>query len=250
MKVICAGAPKTGTKSIARALRILGYNSVYDVEEAIEFGFEEWEDLMKNRQPDMKVLLDTVYSNNVEAVVDMPHSYFFDKFLERWPDAKVILSIRDEDEWFRSFKEMLERTNKQYSYFSWLRSFSPSLNRLIGWNLWLFKVTMGIETPNAFIWKTWYRRHNKFVQATVPPKKLLEYHIEEGWAPLCKFLDKPIPKDDFPFENKAGIAHNIANTLMEDTWIAKKAYREIVLAMTLLPVFVAFIVGLVYFNFF
>jgi len=26
VKVICAGAPKTGTKSMAKALRILGYN--------------------------------------------------------------------------------------------------------------------------------------------------------------------------------------------------------------------------------
>ncbi|XP_076811979.1 uncharacterized protein LOC143458952 [Clavelina lepadiformis] len=249
MKVICAGAPKTGTKSLARALRILGYDAVYDVEEAAEFGFEEWEDLMKNRQPDMRVLLDTVYSNNVEAVVDMPHSYFFDRFLERWPDAKVILSIRDEDEWFRSFKGMVDRAAKEYPFISLFRSLAPSVNRLIEWNVWLMRVTVGIEKPDAFVWKTWYRRHNKFVQVTVPPQQLLEYRVKEGWAPLCKFLDKPIPKDDFPFENKAGIAHNIANKLMQDTWIAKKAYREIILVLTLLPVFFAFIVGFVYFNF-
>ena len=30
VQVICAGVPKTGTKSLASALRILGYNEVYE----------------------------------------------------------------------------------------------------------------------------------------------------------------------------------------------------------------------------
>ena len=66
-------------------LRIL----VYDSPEAVEFGFKEWEDVFAKRVTDLNVLFDTVYSE-VDAVVDLPHSYFFDTFLERWPDAKVM----------------------------------------------------------------------------------------------------------------------------------------------------------------
>ena len=61
---------------------------VYDIPEAVEFGFEQWEDIWERRQSDFNVLFDTVYLK-VDAVVDMPHCYFFDAFLKRWPDAKV-----------------------------------------------------------------------------------------------------------------------------------------------------------------
>jgi len=61
---------------------------VYDSPEAVEFGFKEWEDVFEKREANLNVLFDTVYSK-VDAVVDLPHSYFFDAFFERWPNAKV-----------------------------------------------------------------------------------------------------------------------------------------------------------------
>ena len=63
---------------------------VYDAPEVVEFGFKAWEDVFEMRVTDLNVLFDTVYSK-VDAVVDLPHSYFFDAFLERWPDAKVYM---------------------------------------------------------------------------------------------------------------------------------------------------------------
>ena len=63
--------------------------SVYDIEEAMEFAFEPWMNLYEGRTKDLKELIRTVYSKGVEAVVDMPHSVFFDLFLEEWPHAKV-----------------------------------------------------------------------------------------------------------------------------------------------------------------
>ena len=67
--------------------------SVYDIEEAIEFAFQEWEDLYNGRVTDLTKVIQNVYSNGVDAVVDFPHSYFFDQFLEKWPNAKVNHSI-------------------------------------------------------------------------------------------------------------------------------------------------------------
>ena len=37
------------------------------------------------------------------------------------------------------------------------------------------------------------------VKRTVPKEKLLIFSVKEGWGPLCKFLDAPIP--DVPFPN-------------------------------------------------
>ena len=48
MKVICAGFPKTGTKSMANALRTLGY-SVHDFEEHLEYNLENYVDYLEGR---------------------------------------------------------------------------------------------------------------------------------------------------------------------------------------------------------
>lgn len=64
---------------------------VYDFEEAVEFGFDEWEKVLNGTSTDIDEVLDNVYSKDVEAVVDFPHSYFFDEFFRKWPNAKVLL---------------------------------------------------------------------------------------------------------------------------------------------------------------
>ncbi|XP_076811982.1 uncharacterized protein LOC143458956 [Clavelina lepadiformis] len=227
MKVICAGAPKTGTKSIARALRILGYDAVYDIEEAMEFAFEEWEDVWEGRKSDLSEIMTKVYSKGVEAIVDMPHSHFFDHFLEEWPKAKVILTIRDTEEWFESYKTMVQRAEKDYGPLRIFYYLSPSSRRLIKWCEYLSTVTSGCVKPKPFFWKTWFVRHNNFVRTSVPSSQLLEFDVKEGWKPLCKFLDKPVPDQPFPCENQAGCKRNIADRMLQDTWIAKKMLREI-----------------------
>jgi len=38
----------------------------------------------------------------------------------------------------------------------------------------------------------------------VPADRLLIWNVKNGWEPLCKFLDKPIPSNPIPHENKSG----------------------------------------------
>ena len=61
---------------------------MYDTPEAIEFGLNEWEKILVHGESDLKKVFENVYSK-VDAVVDFPHSYFFDEFFERWPNSKV-----------------------------------------------------------------------------------------------------------------------------------------------------------------
>uniref|UniRef100_H2ZK49 Sulfotransferase n=1 Tax=Ciona savignyi TaxID=51511 RepID=H2ZK49_CIOSA len=178
MKVICAGAPKTGTKSMAKALRILGYGSVYDIEEAIEYAFKEWEDVWEGRSKDLSKMMDSVYAD-VDAVVDMPHSYFFDQFLDRWPESKVILMVRDKDSWFTSYKNMVERAQKNYCILLIFYHLSPSIKRMANWYMKLSEITVGSGKPQPFLWKTWFTRHNAYVRTVVPPKQLLEFDVKE-----------------------------------------------------------------------
>ena len=40
------------------------------------------------------------------------------------------------------------------------------------------------------------------VKKNVPEDKLLIFDVKEGWDPLCKFLDVPVPSNQpFPWEN-------------------------------------------------
>jgi len=54
MKVVCAGLAKTGTTSLAKALRTLGFN-VYDYKEHFTFHRQEWLDSFEtDRFPNFK----------------------------------------------------------------------------------------------------------------------------------------------------------------------------------------------------
>ena len=49
-----------------------------------------------------------------------------------------------------------------------------------------------------------YLKHNLYVQSIVPKDNLLIWNLKEGWAPLCAFLDKPIPDGPIPHDNRTG----------------------------------------------
>jgi hypothetical protein len=49
--------------------------------------------------------------------------------------------------------------------------------------------------------KQTYLQHYDEVRNLVPKGRLLEYQVQQGWEPLCKFLDVPIPHAAFPEGN-------------------------------------------------
>lgn len=48
------------------------------------------------------------------------------------------------------------------------------------------------------------------VMDMVPAEKLLIMDVEEGWTPLCEFLDMPVPKGPLPRANDAESANKVA----------------------------------------
>lgn len=56
--------------------------------------------------------------------------------------------------------------------------------------------------------KVVYQEHYASVRALVPPESLLEYHIAEGWAPLCEFLGHEKPTMPFPQGNDGEATQN------------------------------------------
>ena len=49
-----------------------------------------------------------------------------------------------------------------------------------------------------------YERFYEGVKAKVPEEQLLVWNAAQGWEPLCRFLDKPLPDIPFPREDSHG----------------------------------------------
>ena len=85
MKVICTGFPKTGTKSLCAALRMLGYK-VYDFEEQIWLIGKQMRKLMEDGISDEEI---REAFQGVDVTTDIPASALWERLLSVFPEAKV-----------------------------------------------------------------------------------------------------------------------------------------------------------------
>ena len=235
MKIICVGIGKTGTKSISKALRHLGY-TVFDWEEQV-FDFQDhWVDVFQNgAQLDVK----RVYQH-ADAVVDAPGNFFWEEILEAYPDSKVILSEREEDSWLKSLVNQLQVFEAVISR-RFLAVLSPTSRKQIFILYSHLTAILGSADPkSACVLRTRYRMHNHRVKSLVPPEKLLVYNVKQGWKPLCDFLGCEVPTVAFPHENIKG---QVAEVPLSETRSGRQAILEIQRALfVILSVIVAFVV--------
>ena len=218
MKVICGGLSKTGTKTLAKALRILGY-TVYDYSEHRDFHMDEWFAIYcEGKAPDF-----TAMYKDVDAVTDLPAATWFQEIYESFPDAKVILSVRDNEEvWVKSFSKQMEILNTLGGFVNrisliWI---APTLGMILApittvtqvkrtLKELLFGQTIvtasygSLNRKSTSLFKKKYREHNERVQSVIPKEKLLIYNVKQGWKPLCEFLECDVPEQNFPLENVA-----------------------------------------------
>lgn len=206
-KVIVAGMPRTGTESIKRALEMLYGNQAraYHMSEVLNRPqhLQVWSNLAFERicpeQVDWRELL-----AGYVATTDMPCALYFEALATAFPDAKIVLSLRDEAEWFDSYSRLLIAGYQ----FRFLR-FLPPLNRFWPYSVKLHEILFGDafseQGPVRERVIEGYRRHNQRVRETIEPERLLEYRVEQGWQPLCGFLELEEPPAPFPHLN-AGIA--------------------------------------------
>jgi Sulfotransferase domain len=106
VKVIGAGFGRTGTMSLKVALESLGFGPCYHMTEVFAHpkhtGF--WISAWRREPADWDGVL-----GGYEAAVDWPASTFYEELMERHPDAKVILSVRDPDEPFPRTNDTAEK---------------------------------------------------------------------------------------------------------------------------------------------
>jgi len=197
MKVIGAGLPRTGTMSTQAALNLLGYNCYHmqNVMKSKEH-IKMWNDLISEKKPmDWKRLF-----SKYQATVDAPACFFFDELLREFPDAKVVLTVRDPDRWYNSFSLLL----KIASRFRKVSCFIPMLKNFMNMAYRMLDEYMPLsEIENDHV--KYVEGHNNKVKSLVPSDKLLIFRVQEGWEPLCSFLNCEVPVGvPFPHLNEGG----------------------------------------------
>ena len=122
--------------------------------------------------------------------------------MNAYPDAKVILTNRDADSWYRSFKHTVYRLAV---YLSSLNGDLPEyFQRWKEMNSTLM-LDGALSDPELFndeeAIKAKYNAHVEWVKKTVPSDRLFVMELGEGWERLCKFLDVPVPDEPYPNGN-------------------------------------------------
>lgn len=72
-----------------------------------------------------------------------------------------------------------------------------------------------------------YREHYDTIRRLVPEDNLLDYRVQEGWEPLCKFLGQRIPHTAFPMGNET--AETTAKIKALVMYEMKKAVRNLLM---------------------
>jgi hypothetical protein len=211
LKVVGAGFGRTGTLSLKTALERLGFGPCYHMAEV--FGRPEhiamWHRLAFENQMDWEHLF-----NGFHATVDWPSARWWREIAAHYPDAKVLLSVRDPEAWYTSVINTIYQPMKSAA-----PDRAPELVRL---QSEMVRKSILAETfDNRFEDKAYaievFKRHNQEVRDSVDPARLLEFDVREGWAPLCRFLDVPIPDEPFPRLNDTASTQAMIRMMSEST---------------------------------
>src|SRR3979411_1012948 len=92
LKVIGAGFGRTGTLSLKAALEELGFGPCYHMIEVFSHPDDvaQWEALPRGEPIGLHKLM-----AGYQAAVDWPTCAFYEELMQAYPDAKVLLTVRD-----------------------------------------------------------------------------------------------------------------------------------------------------------
>ena len=210
LQVLAVGPSRSGTASLRAALLELGYQHTYH-------GFDPtlnpgddivWHRLRLKQQASRRAGQNLVTAADFDkvighcaAITDHAAAAFAPELIAAYPEAKVILNVRrDLDAWHDSVMRAL--VPLQNSWIFWVRSWFCAE---------LFWLQESFFRGN---WRGFYRGsfeknsrrvledHCRLVRSLVPPGRLLEWDVGDGWETLCKFLEQPVPSVPFPTLNK------------------------------------------------
>jgi len=201
--VVGAAFPRTGTNSLKLALGTLGFGKCYHIQEMCEKNHLPLWDVpdadyrrrsFTENPPDYKAILDGYRSG-----VDVPFCLHALDIWRAFPGSKVVLTLRDGDKWHKSCFDTIFKHDGLPAARRMAYEAIPELKALYDWEVrshwgpdaWDFQDKE--SAINAYL------AYQEEVRATVPPEDLLEFRVQDGWQPLCDFLQVPVPPGDAAF---------------------------------------------------
>lgn len=193
LAVIGAGFGRTGTLSLKQALEMLGFAPCYHMDTVKERPAEAalWLEAIDNARFDWNQLL-----GDHAAAVDWPVCFFWRELMAFYPDALVVLSLRDKGEWYRSMRKTI--FNALAPPPGVTIPLPPEMLAMA--RELVMKRTFSGRLDPDYVCKV-FEQHNQVVRDTVPVERLLVFEATDGWAPLCQRLGVPIPAAPFPHAN-------------------------------------------------
>ena len=186
LKVIGAGFGRTATLSLKFALEHLGLGPCYHMSEVFAGARRNiplWLDVVHGK-PDWDAIFE-----GYQSTTDYPACSYWRELADHYPDAKLILTVRDPDSWFDSVSATIFSEQMMGSLAG-----SPLEAMMKGA---IFDVFGGRVKDRAFM-TDWFERRNQHVIDALPQDRLLVYSPRQDWQPLCAFLGVPVPTEPFP----------------------------------------------------
>jgi len=204
--LIGAGLPRTGTLTQKLALEELGVGPCYHwVNVLADLGqVPLWDRALDGEGP-----WDEIFAGH-RSSVDWPGGYFYRELTDRYPDAKVLLSVRDPETWEPSFRETIVEMCFGETLMPLLAharaQVDPAFERylaLVDRMFWGPQGTFAAGHEPAQLIEQMLAHHER-VKREVPAERLLVWEVGEGWEPLCEFLGVEVPDGPLPHANDRG----------------------------------------------
>ena len=186
LKVIGAGFGRTGTHSMKQALEMLGLGPCHHMAEVLANPEQlaKWREIAAGATPDWDDVL-----MGYGSAIDWPSAFYWRELSRHYPEAKVLLTVRSPESWYKSFSSTI------------LEAIGPdSSPDFFGHRIIRNAVFDGRPEDREHAIAA-FNRNSEDVRATIPPSRLLVYQVGDGWEPLCRFLGRPVPQAPFPATN-------------------------------------------------
>lgn len=207
MKIIGAGLPRTATLTLKIALEMLGVGPCYHMVNILTDMslVPQWADALNGRADWNKVF------DGFEATVDYPGAHFYREIMDAFPDAKVVLTVRDGDAWVRSMHDTIWGSLYGDTLMHDLAMATIRIDPAFASYAELMRAIFArsglhADTPAdraPALSAAAMERRNEEIRQFVPQDRLLVWSPADGWEPLCEFVGAPVPQMPLPHANDA-----------------------------------------------
>jgi len=164
-----------------------------------------------------------------ESTVDWPGAFFYRELADAYPDAKVVLSTRDPEAWEKSMIDTIWGVIYGHSTMAHISKAREFVD--LDWRGYLELMTRMWAAQGIFAGNELrpgqlaeaITRYQETVQANIPRDRLLVWSVQDGWEPLCHFLEVDVPDAQFPRLNDSKM---FIDRLIDGSLMVLKEWRE------------------------